>query len=607
MAPRKPASRRKAEPAPTTPDPIEIAMEAEASDTSPDSPARTLLVNQNRLVVWQIASERAGVALKVLTGLAGLAAAGVLAVLLWNAARSDDLVVEPFSVPATLQARGITGESLARQLIEDLATISEVARAQDQQRAFTADWGKALTLEVPATGISLTQLDQWLKAKLGHQVHVNAEVVIAPDGALTLVAHSGVHAIAPVAGDEAQLPAMIQRVAEGVYAREQARSYGGYLLNMRRLDDAVAWLRPRTRLPIPRDRARAFNGLGLAANLTDPTQGGDYFRRAIDADPTFGYAYGNLAEVETALGHLEHALSLHRRYAQLLRKDRQVLAGARTTAANDSRELMSDFVGDYSGQLEARLKGRQINRLGMTSHDLAEPKIATTLARLHDLRRARAELGFEAETPDEARQKAEALRAIDISGEDWRAAQAGGEQAGLAPSALVLAHLGRIDEAQALIGATRLDNVTAVIDRGRIASRARDTAGADHWFGQAERMAPSLPMADYFWGRALLDRGETDKAVAKLALAAAKGPRFADAWSAWGEALLAQGQARAAEGKFRQADRYAPNWGRNHLKWGEALAKLGKAEQAKAHWRTAATLDLTADERAELTRQQGAK
>jgi tetratricopeptide (TPR) repeat protein len=311
--------------------------------------------------------------------------------------------------------------------------------------------------------------------------------------------------------------------------------------------------------------------------------------------------------VESELGHLEHALPLHLREAQLVGKDRQIVAGARITGVTGSQERAATLLGDYSGELAAQLKRRELKLLGVTSHDLAEPHIAATLANLHDLRGAKAELGFDPETPDETRQKDVALRAIDISGEDWAAAESRGAEASLPPSALVLAHLGRLDEAKALIGATRLDNVSAVIERGRIAALAGDGAGADHWFGEAVRMAPSLPMANYFWGRALLQRGQPDLAAAKLALAAEKGPRFADAWSAWGEALLAQGQAQDATAKFKLAHTYAPRWGRNHLKWGEALAKLGKADAAKAQFATAARLDLTPTEHAELARLQGAK
>jgi tetratricopeptide (TPR) repeat protein len=592
---------------PTTPDPIEIAMEAEAHDASPDSPAVRVLLKQERLIGWEIADRRMAVTLKALTGLAGLAAAVVVAVLVWNAAHADNLVIEAFSVPPALAERGITGESLARQLIEDLAKINEVGVSQDRQRRFAADWGKALALEVPETGVSLTQIDQWLKDKLGHQVHVNVEVVAQADGGLQLVAHSGAHAIAPALGDENGMPAMIQRVAEGVYAHEQARSYAGYLLNMRRLDEANAWLRPRTRLPIPRDRARAFNGLGLSAMLVDRTKGGEYFVRAINADPTFPYAYANLADVENFSGHLERALALYERQGQLIPNDRQIIAGARIAGANYARDDTTGLLGDFSGQLAARLEGRQLPQLGTTHQDLAEPRIATTLARLHDLRRARAELGFEEQTPDEARQKAEAVRAIDISGEDWAGAQTHGADAGLAPSALVLAHLGRNDEARALIGATRLDDVPAVIDRGRIAALTGDAKSADHWFSEAVRMAPSLPMANAFWGRALLDRGDLAAAIARLTAANKQGPRFADPISWWGEALLRQGKAREAIAKFREANAYAPNWGRNHLLWGEALTKLGKTDEARVQWRAAAGMDLTSGERAELARVQGAR
>jgi hypothetical protein len=59
---RKHAPRRfeRAVPSPTTPDAIEIAMETETGDRSADSPARTLLVNQNRLVRWEIWDKQTG-------------------------------------------------------------------------------------------------------------------------------------------------------------------------------------------------------------------------------------------------------------------------------------------------------------------------------------------------------------------------------------------------------------------------------------------------------------------------------------------------------------------------------------------------------------------
>ena len=113
-------------------------------------------------------------------------------------------------------------------------------------------------------------------------------------------------------------------------------------------------------------------------------------------------------------------------------------------------------------------------------------------------------------------------------------------------------------------------------------------------------MAPSVPYANADWGRVLLDRGQTDKAIAQFEIANTRGPHFADPLSWWGEALLRKGETRAALKKFREADKYAPRWGRNHLLWGDALAKLGKADEARSKWRAAATMDLSPADRAAL-------
>ena len=77
--------RKRVEPAPTTPDPIEIAMEAEASGEAPEGVARRVLLKQEALIGWQIASERAGVVVRLLTAAAGLAVAMALGLMAWDA------------------------------------------------------------------------------------------------------------------------------------------------------------------------------------------------------------------------------------------------------------------------------------------------------------------------------------------------------------------------------------------------------------------------------------------------------------------------------------------------------------------------------------------
>lgn len=635
VAARKRAVRKaKAESAPTTPDPIEIAMEAEAHDSAPDSPARRVLLKQEGLIDeqvklahvqtalgrWQIASERAGVALKILTGLTGLAVAIALGVMVWTAAIANNLVIEAFSVPPALAQRGITGEALARQLNDDLAAISEVAQSPEQQRGLSGDWGESLSVEIPSTGISLSQLDQWLREKLGHQSRVSGEVMASPDGGLTLVARSGSHGLPPLKGAEADMASLIQRTAEAVYAREQPRSYGLYLVRQHRGEESRAWYLGRTTQPAARDRASSYLGLAWGAQGAE----GDLAfvplaRKSIAADPTYSNPVAQLADFESSFGHLESAYQLLRRAGVLAARDTAYVAQWRHEQTMRIVSQVAASVGDWR-EARARTRenlGKHLLGDGDTGNAGPSAAMARTSAAMHDIRQAKADLAaYDAVTPDDLEKYRRATLETRLSAEDWAGAimtvdevladydrlPDKGREREVAPTlkARALAHLGRLPEAQSLIGATRLDCQPCVSARGEIAALAGDARASDHWFSEAVRMAPSLPQANTDWGRALLDRGETDKTIARFAAANRQGPHFADPISFWGEALLKQGKANAAVAKFREADKYAPRWGRNHLMWGQALAAQGKATEAKAQFTAAAGMDLTAGERAAL-------
>jgi tetratricopeptide (TPR) repeat protein len=169
-------------------------------------------------------------------------------------------------------------------------------------------------------------------------------------------------------------------------------------------------------------------------------------------------------------------------------------------------------------------------------------------------------------------------------------------------TAEALAHLGRLDEARALVGKTPTDGYLCVRARAKIAALGGQAAESDRWFGEAERQAPGLVIAPTEWGEAMLRRGDTDHAIAKLKEAHRLGPKFADPLEFWGEALLAKGDAKGAVAKFEDAAKFAPKWGRLHLKWAQALSKLGKTDEARTQLKTAAGLDLTPAERDELSK-----
>ena len=226
--------------APTTPDPIEIAMEAEATGVAPVGVAAKLLAKQEQLVGWQIASERAGFVLKVLTGVAGAAVAGILTLMAWQASRADGLLIKPFSVPPELAARGVTGEALASQMLDQLSRMSSTAHASLNQQRVSADRGDNVSIEIPQTGVSLSQLDQWLRDKLGRQTRVTGELMTLPDGSLRLLARVGSEPLPAQAGGPGEVEALATRAAESIYAREEPISYAQYLERSGRQDEARA-------------------------------------------------------------------------------------------------------------------------------------------------------------------------------------------------------------------------------------------------------------------------------------------------------------------------------------------------------------------------------
>jgi tetratricopeptide (TPR) repeat protein len=173
-------------------------------------------------------------------------------------------------------------------------------------------------------------------------------------------------------------------------------------------------------------------------------------------------------------------------------------------------------------------------------------------------------------------------------------------------AALALAMTGDPKGAHRLADTLPNDCVLCLRVRGQIDAAEHNWSGAAWWFARAEAAAPSLPLPYSDWGRMLLTRGDYDAAIAKFTLANQKGPHFADPLEMWGEALIAKNRSDLALAKFAEAGKYAPNWGRLHLKWGEALFWSGDKAEAKKQFGIAASLDLSASDRAALARDLGA-
>ena len=617
MTTERPNTRQpRAAAAPTTPDPIEIAMEAEASGAPPAGFAAEVLRKQSALIGWQIRNERMGFGLRALAGVAGLLAAAILGGMAWNASQADGLVVEAFSVPPDLAHQGMTGTAVAAAVLDQLARLNREANAR-QSLAISDGWSARSHVEIPSTGVSIDEIDQLLRRWLGHETHVTGEVSVTAAG-MAIAARASGGSTVTAGGPAGDLQALASGVAEQLLAQARPIEYANVLRNRQQVEAAISvYASVIATSESTLERADAHRNLGglylmqgrnaeAAAEEREAIALGGQDAHLVLTFAEHGLGHNQVAAEESALGVADaqrnRAGSAVRRAMGLAnaRMHRALLVGDYTTAEGlvapdlvrknntpggydiSSRQDHMDALiglhrtGDARRELPLMLRA---SRTAERGESFRTPLMVKAAAADQDWPGVLEVLATGSTNPTQALMDAP-------SGDAWRA--------------LALARLGRLPEAQALAATLPRDCYRCLRVRAEVAEAAGDRRAADGWFAEAIRQNPALPFADTDWGRVWLARGDVAGALSAAQAAHRKQPAFADPLELWGEALLAQGDAKAAAAKFAEAAKFAPRWGRLHLKWGEALAKLGKADEARAKWRAATTMDLSAADRAAL-------
>ena len=571
------------------------------------------------LNIWE---KRLGVWLRAATFCVGIAAAGGVGLMVWEAAHSSGLIIEPFTVPPDLAAKGLGGEAVAGQILDKLTQMQDVTISSRPPQTYARYWGENAKVEIPETGISIGDFQNFLRGWLGHDTRISGDIWHTPTGLAVAVRTNGTGG-EPATGSESDFDDLMHKAAEQVYGATQPYRYANYLDRNYyrpgvplRIAEAEAIYNRLIYDPDPEERGWAWNGLGT---LAYSIHGNDHeaarlYYKALSARPDLPIAYSALVSTEERLGHDEAALAAAQNYVRV----------EPPANASPLPPLVGDFAAQAAGckrAAEAPVAFRQVN-----NRDQSRECVARALAWQHDGGAVREWLrNMPAETAAAAGRRPTVILRVNAALENWKAVAASEPAAEAAyvkdlPGwdhrtqignlmrpllALARAHLGDLPGARALIGVTAADCYDCLRFRGTIASLAGEDGRADYWFARATGAAPSIPFAFHDWGRSLLARGKPDDAIAQFKIANQKGPHFADPLEGWGEALMARNQSHLALAKFAEAGKYAPNWGRLHLKWGEALAYAGKKDEAAKQFAQAATLDLTPSEKTELVKIHG--
>ncbi len=552
-------------------------------------------------------SDFAKFALELAVFLVVLLAVCGLASMVWNASRERGLVVDAFSVPADLAQTGMTGSVVANRLIDELGALqaSSFAVTQGGETYRRAESG-GVRVEIPDTGISLDELQRYLREWLGHETHASGEVVHTPKGWSLTVRYGDAPGVTLAGSD---LDALIGQGAEKLMAQALPYRYVEHLSRKGRFADALALLPALAAHGSGVERGRAYAAwASVSFYQGDMRRAVEKAQQALDADPESPGPYGWVAAASANLGHEEAAWSaaagvpvhMHGEEAAVLDPAVSSVMPYLFTA------YRAEDAGDYGLALAewTKLSTMETSAYDPSSH-------AGDVAATHDLARAQR---IAARIPTNTRNGklnfglplTQMILAYDAG--DWAGAVRAGAEAdailkdrpGLHWQQVIftwpiwadaMVRSGDVAGGEALIAKTPLDCDDCVRKRGRIAAFRHDWAGAARWFALVSARSPHVPLADTDWGQMLMAKGDRDGAIAKFESAHRKGPHFADPLEMWGEALMAKNRSDLALAKFEEAAKYAPNWKRLHRKWGEALSYVGRKDEAAKQFALARSLD----------------
>ena len=225
-----------------------------------------------------------------------LAIVAAIGAAIWSAANDDGLVIEAFSVPPDMGARGLTGQVIATQLQDKLVAMQAATDSARPAASYTNDWGSDIKVEIPDTGVSIGALYRYLAGWLGNQTHISGEVY-RNAGGIALTARAGSDGGSTVTGAETDLGNLMQQVAEKIYRHTQPYRYAIYLesLGAGRLAEVRTVLEGLAAGGSPRERAWAYIGLAnLDGSANDPLRAISELREALSLVPNFALAYINL-------------------------------------------------------------------------------------------------------------------------------------------------------------------------------------------------------------------------------------------------------------------------------------------------------------------------
>jgi tetratricopeptide (TPR) repeat protein len=495
-----------------------------------------------------------------------------VALLIHDAFTSRRVVIEPFDTPSALASRGLTGKVVAAGLLGELNRLQLATRSSAAKRDLANAWSADIQLALPEAGVSIGELSRLLKARFGHDVHINGDLVQSEAGELELTVRGDGVQQKTFSGNVNELPRLTTQAAEYVYGQSEPALYATYLSNEGRDTETISFCQSAYTGASQSDRPYLLNIWAIALQNTSGSveEALGLYRAAVKMKPDFWVGYNNIQNALWAQGDEEGAW----RAGEDLRR----AAGGRPGRALDKYyQNWDELTWNLPAWLDATTEDAETSA-GIGTLTTAEgPSFADLYARMHDapaaelaLKTTKADVNdptinamahfvrgrLAAESHDTARAASEMEAFQQSYANPVVSTNYPGYDCWVAPAEEAAGHPNKADAVFAAAGSY----VDCYRFRGDVLDGRGDWPGAQQAYAAAAALAPDLPAGYYSWGVALARHGDLDAAVAKLKAAHQHGPHWADPLKAWGDTLFRQGHAREALDKYDEALKYAPNW-----------------------------------------------
>jgi tetratricopeptide (TPR) repeat protein len=501
-----------------------------------------------------------------------------LFVTVYDAFHSRNVVIDLFEVAPGLSPPIPNGKMVAASLLDRLTQLQAATRISAEKRGLSSAWTNEINIEVPETGLSIGNIERMLKARFGHDEHIDGDLVKTDSGGLALTVRG--NRILPKAftDNEGHLGRLVDGVAEYIYGESEPGLFTKYLIDANRPDDVIAFARAHLARVSLEEKSVLLNYWATAlldkAAPNATTEALPLYREALRLKPDYWVAYNNLMYTLGNAGDMEGVI----RVGEEMIKN----AGGRPGRALESNyQVYDSWVGNFQALRAEQLADMEKSGGGtLTSLSGAEGlQVAWADVLLHETDTARLRLQTTAWDKNSLSDVAiaslaEALLAAELgdlgsSANAWDAfakAYASPAVAGqmtsticnAAPTYEKTGQSGKADAALRAVGT--LTHPDCYRYRADVLDLRGDWTGAQEWYVKAIKLAPSYPDPYYAWGLALAKHNDLKGAAAQFRLSNLKGPHWADPLKAWGDVLVKQGNAKEALAKYDEALQYAPNW-----------------------------------------------